>query len=93
MGSGPFADWKIDKESWKGDDPLLVWDAFEMREISELCHLAKLLLSVIVNQAGCERLFSDLGNTQGTRRTQLGIQKLEKMTKVSQSVLIVLQPK
>ena len=61
-----------------------------MKEVSELCNFARLLLSVVINQAGCEWLFSDLSNTQGMRRTQLGIQKLKKMTKVSQSDIIAL---
>lgn len=41
-----------------------------------------MLLGIVVNQAGCERLFSDLKNTQGDKRTRLGLQKLEKLTKV-----------
>ena len=43
-----------------------MWDAFENEGISELSNFAKMLLTIVVNQAGCERLFSDIGNTQGT---------------------------
>jgi hypothetical protein len=81
-GTGVFTDWKEDRKKWKGDEPVAVWDAFETEEISELCEFAKMLLKIVVNQAGCERLFSDVGNTQGDRRTRLGLHKLEKMTKV-----------
>lgn len=81
-GTGPFAEWEEDRKTWSGTDPIVVWDAFETEGISELSNFAKMLLTIVVNQAGCERLFSDIGNTQGTRRTRLGLEKLEKITKV-----------
>lgn len=81
-GTGNFAEWTTDRKAWTGTDPIQVWEAFETDEISELCEFAKTLLRIVPNQAGCERLFSDIGNTQGTRRTRTGLEKLEKMTKV-----------
>jgi hypothetical protein len=50
--------------------------------MQELASFAILLLTVVVNQAGCERLFSDLKVKQTQRRNRLGLKKLEKMTKV-----------
>ena len=81
-GTGAFAEWAEDRKTWRGADPIAVWDAFENEGISELSNFAKMLLTIVVNQAGCERLFSDIGNTQGTRRTRLGLEKLEKIMKV-----------
>jgi hypothetical protein len=40
-----------------------------------------MLLKIIVNQAGCERVFSDLKVKQTQHRNRLKIEKLEKMTK------------
>ena len=45
-------------------------------------------MKVVVHQAGCERLFSDLKIKQAQRRTRLKTEKLEKMTKVSVFKLI-----
>lgn len=50
--------------------------------MQELASFAILLLTVVVNQAGCECLFSDLKVKQTQRRNRLGLKKLEKMTKV-----------
>lgn len=47
-----------------------------------LAEFAIILLKVVVNQAGCERVFSDLKINQTQRRNRLGLAKLEKMTKV-----------
>ena len=52
-------------------------------ELAELANFAQLLLRIVVNQAGCERLFSDLKNKQSDKRTRLGLEKLEKKAKVS----------
>ena len=48
----------------------------------ELAEFAILILKIIVNQAGCERVFSDLKVKQTQRRNRLKLAKLEKMTKV-----------
>ena len=81
-GTGAFTEWEEDRKTWRGTDPIAMWDAFDTEGISELSNFAKILLTIVANQAGCERLFSDIGNTQGTWRTQLSLEKLEKITKV-----------
>jgi hypothetical protein len=64
-------------------DPIAVCSVFGSQpELAELAYFAKLLLTVVVNQAGCERVFSDLKVKQTQRRNQLGLNKLSKMTKV-----------
>ena len=50
---------------------------------SELSEFAITLLEIVVNQAGCEQLFSDLKVKQAACCNQLSIPMLEKMTKVS----------
>jgi hypothetical protein len=48
----------------------------------ELAKFAVILLKIIVNQASCEHVFSDLEIKQTQCRNHLGLEKLEKMTKV-----------
>jgi len=91
-GTGAFAEWEEDKKTWRGTDPIAVWDAFDTEGISELSSFAKILLTIVANQVGCERLFSDVGNTQGTRQTRLGREKLEKITKVCNALRITSKP-
>ena len=50
---------------------------------SELSEFAITLLEIVVNQVGCEQLFSDLKVKQAAHYNQLSIPKLEKMTRVS----------
>jgi len=50
---------------------------------SELSEFAITLLEIVVNQAGCEHLFSDLKVKQAACHNRLNIPKFEKMTKVS----------
>jgi hypothetical protein len=52
-------------------------------ELVELANFAQLLLRLVVNQGGCEPLFSDLRNKQSDKWTRLRLEKLEKMAKVS----------
>ena len=47
-------------------------------ELAELANFAQLLLRIVVNQAGCEQLFSDLKNKQSDKQTHLRLEKLEK---------------
>jgi hypothetical protein len=54
-----------------------------MPEVAELAKFAVILLKIVVNQAGCERVFSDMKIKQTQRRNRLGIPKLSKMTKAS----------
>ena len=65
-------------------DPIRAWAAFgSIAGIAELAKFAVILLKIVVNQAGCERVFSDLKIKQTQHRNRLGLDKLEKMTKVS----------
>ena len=68
-------------------DPIQIWEAFMSAETQELAEFAIRLLKIVVNQAGCERLFSDLKIKQTDRRNRLGLAKLEKMTKVCRAQL------
>jgi hypothetical protein len=56
--------------------------AFGTPDITELVDFAILLLKIVVNQAGCERVFSDIKVKQTQRRNRLKLAKLDKMTKV-----------
>ncbi|KAF9466987.1 ribonuclease H-like domain-containing protein [Collybia nuda] len=89
-GVGPFADWEAEREgftSFMGRDPIAVWKAFEgSADVQELSSFAITLLTIVVNQAGCERLFSDLKIKQTQRQNRLGLKKLEKMTMVSANI-------
>ena len=52
----------------QGGSPIPVWEALRsMPGISELAGFAILLLLIVVNQAGCERVFSDLKVKQTDR--------------------------
>ncbi|KAJ7077492.1 ribonuclease H-like domain-containing protein [Mycena epipterygia] len=84
-GTHSFSAWEENKESFEnrmGRDPIAVWVAFRTPEIAELADFAIMILKIIVNQAGCERVFSDLKVKQTQRRNRLKLEKLDKMTKV-----------
>jgi hypothetical protein len=62
---------------------IAVWTAFEsLPEVSEFATFAKLIFTIVVNQAGCKRTFSDLKVKQTQCQHRLGLEKLDKMTKV-----------
>ena len=63
-------------------DPIVVWRAFVSAMTRELAEFAIHILQIVVNQAGCECLFSDLKIKQTDQQNGLGLPKLEKMTKV-----------
>ncbi|KAF8173539.1 hypothetical protein K438DRAFT_1772075 [Mycena galopus ATCC 62051] len=52
----------------------------------ELANFALTILRVVVNQAGCERLFSHVKETESPRRSRLALCKMEKIAKVSASI-------
>ena len=66
--------------SVKGKDPIRMWTAL-IASAEELATFATTVLKVVVNQAGCKRVFSDVGNTESPRRSRTGLAKLEKITK------------
>ncbi|KAJ6615382.1 ribonuclease H-like domain-containing protein, partial [Mycena sp. CBHHK59/15] len=75
-------------ESWikrRGKCPLTVWQhALSSADLGEqeLCSLAILLLEIVCNTAGAERLFSNLKIHLSDRRARTGLEKLEKKAKV-----------
>lgn len=65
----------------QGKDPIGVWTALSA-SAPDLAEFALTVLRVVVNQAGCERVFSDVKNTESPRRSRTGLERLEKLTKV-----------
>jgi len=55
-------------------------------EVAELAAFAKLIFTIVVNQAGCGRTFSDVKIKQTHRQNRLGLNKLEKMTEVGSNI-------
>ncbi|KAJ7042281.1 hypothetical protein C8F04DRAFT_1295245 [Mycena alexandri] len=69
------------------------WHATRSKKQWEMTHWLSLLaafaitvLKVVVNQAGCERVFSDLKNRESPRRSRTGLAKLEKLTKINSGI-------
>ncbi|KAJ6616927.1 hypothetical protein B0H10DRAFT_1948784 [Mycena sp. CBHHK59/15] len=85
--TGAYQNWNDATRS--GRDPIAVWTALD-RDNCELPRFALTILQVVVNQAGCERAFSDVKNTESPRCSRLGLEKFEKMTK-SYMLLIILK--
>jgi hypothetical protein len=52
--TGAFAEREEDRKTWRGTDPIAMWDAFDAEGISELSNFAKILLTIVANQVGCE---------------------------------------
>ncbi|KAJ7253812.1 ribonuclease H-like domain-containing protein [Mycena rebaudengoi] len=86
--TGVFSGWKENEEVFEQQmvNPIAVWVALRTPEIEELADFAILLLQIVVNQAGCERVFSDLKIKQTQRRNRLKLEKLEKMTKIGSDI-------
>ncbi|KAJ7882909.1 ribonuclease H-like domain-containing protein [Mycena leptocephala] len=88
-GTGPFTGWKEAKAKFEqrmGRNPIAAWVAFGTPDITELVDFAILLLKIVVNQAGCERVFSDIKVKQTQRRNRLKLAKLDKMTKIGADI-------
>jgi hypothetical protein len=67
VSSGSFASWREEQAEWKilmashCTHSIVVWTAFESQaEVVELASFIKLILTIVVNQAGCECTFSNL---------------------------------
>ncbi|KAJ6628093.1 hypothetical protein B0H10DRAFT_2277250 [Mycena sp. CBHHK59/15] len=87
--TGPFTSFKGNEanfESLMGRDPIAVWVALRTPAITELVDFAITLLKIVVNQAGVERVFSDVKVKQTQRRNRLKLLKLDKMTKVGADI-------
>ncbi|KAJ8453944.1 hypothetical protein ONZ45_g19501 [Pleurotus djamor] len=90
--TGPFEAWDdaSNQDAFRhahGENPILMWEQYKMAsETSELAEFAIIMLSMVVNQAGNERTFSDLGIKKSRLRNRLSLTKLEKMSKVNASI-------
>jgi hypothetical protein len=91
--TGVFAEFDEQKEqfcSLHGDDPVMVWEQMRtVSAISELADFAILLLTIVMNQGGAERDFSDLKVKKTQRRSRLKLRRLEKMSKVLLLLLVI----
>ncbi|KAJ7814179.1 ribonuclease H-like domain-containing protein [Mycena leptocephala] len=88
-GTHSFGDWEVDQVKFQermGRDPIVAWVAFRTTETGLLTDFAILILQIVVNQTGCERVFSDLKVKQTQRRNRLKLEKLDKMTKIGADI-------
>ncbi|KAJ6624745.1 ribonuclease H-like domain-containing protein [Mycena sp. CBHHK59/15] len=88
-GTGDFAD--FDPETWEqtydNTDPIQVWEALAgSRDLAELAEFAIVLLHIVANQAGCERTFSRTKIEQSDHRNRLGLEKIDKRTKIKAQI-------
>ncbi|KZP22974.1 hypothetical protein FIBSPDRAFT_737980 [Athelia psychrophila] len=84
--TGPFASWRDEAADFPVN-PIAAWLAFRsIPEVAELGEFALILLKVVANQGGVERIFSDLKVKQTHRHARLGLAKLGKMTKVGADI-------
>ncbi|KAJ6546601.1 hypothetical protein B0H10DRAFT_2384429 [Mycena sp. CBHHK59/15] len=61
----------------------MVWEALAgSSHITELAQFAIIILQIVANQAGCERTFSRTKIEQSDHRVCLGLDKIEKRTKI-----------
>ncbi|KAJ7136219.1 ribonuclease H-like domain-containing protein [Mycena filopes] len=84
-GTGDFTD--FDPVSWEeiyeNTDPIRVWEALEdSTHLADLAKFAITILSIVANQAGCERTFSRTKIEQADHRNRLSLDKMDKRTKV-----------
>ncbi|KAK6981688.1 hypothetical protein R3P38DRAFT_3233777 [Favolaschia claudopus] len=83
----PFYDQCDEFRKLHGDNPVLVWKQFlPVPEIRELADFAILILGIVVNSGGTERVFSDLKIKRTRLRNRLSFKKTEKMSKVGASI-------
>ncbi|KAJ7589139.1 hypothetical protein C8J56DRAFT_1075543 [Mycena floridula] len=88
--SGTFSGMKENLDDFKetmAENPLRFWKVYlQSSDVGELAWFATLLLKIVVNQAGCERVFSHLKIQQTDHRSGIKLVKLEKMTKVGADI-------
>ncbi|KAJ7480418.1 ribonuclease H-like domain-containing protein [Mycena galericulata] len=69
-------------------DPIAVWAALaDSKHLHELATFAIIILNIVANQAGCERTFSRTKIEQSDHRNRLGLQKIDKRTKIKAQIL------
>ncbi|KAK7017310.1 DUF659 domain-containing protein [Favolaschia claudopus] len=87
--TGPFESWfladshqKASYETIHGNDPLPFWEMLKVNAaVLPLAQFAQLLLRLVVNQAGLERVFSDFSNKKNKKRNRLTLKKMEQQAK------------
>ncbi|KAJ7653902.1 ribonuclease H-like domain-containing protein [Mycena polygramma] len=88
-GTGDFDDFDaVDwEETYENTDPIKVWEAVvDSRHLSELAKFAIIILNIVANQAGCERTFSRTKIEQSGHRHNLGLEKMDKRTKLQAKI-------
>ncbi|KAJ6504514.1 ribonuclease H-like domain-containing protein [Mycena vulgaris] len=88
-GTGDFADFNAQDwdETYDNSDPIQVWEAFAgSSHLAELAGFAIVIFTIVANQAGCERAFSRTKIEQSDHRTRLGLDKIEKRTKIKAQI-------
>ncbi|KAJ6618053.1 hypothetical protein B0H10DRAFT_1947851 [Mycena sp. CBHHK59/15] len=64
-------------------DPIQVWEVLvDSGHLAELARFAVEILTIVANQAGCERTFSRTKIEQSDRHKRLGLAKIDKRTKI-----------
>ncbi|KAJ6549409.1 ribonuclease H-like domain-containing protein [Mycena vulgaris] len=72
------------KDAAEGKDPVAVWKALEgSAPAAELAKFAGLVFAIVVNQAACERVFSEVKNNESPHRARTALETLEKMSKIN----------
>ncbi|KAJ7262002.1 hypothetical protein C8J57DRAFT_1513796 [Mycena rebaudengoi] len=89
-GTGDFAAWQAHKEEFQKqhpDNPQLVWKQLKScPDVTELAHLASLLLRFRMNQAPNERDFSDIKVKKTRLCNRLKTDKLHRMSKLRANI-------
>ncbi|KAJ6629071.1 ribonuclease H-like domain-containing protein [Mycena sp. CBHHK59/15] len=82
-GTGDFVDINDWEEMAGNTDPIQVWEALvDSGHLAELARFAVEILTIVANQAGCERTFSRTKIEQSDRRNRLGLAKIDKRAKI-----------
>ncbi|KAF7295822.1 DUF659 domain-containing protein [Mycena chlorophos] len=89
--TGDWKEFMEDIETWTGDygkDPFKVYEFMTGSSLgmTEFCKFATHLLSVVMNTAGTERLFSNLKLRLDDRRARTKIEKLAKKARVGEQI-------
>ncbi|KAJ7154126.1 ribonuclease H-like domain-containing protein [Mycena filopes] len=86
-GTGDFSDLANWEEIEGNTDPVLAWGALvDSKHLEDLAKFAILLLKIVVNQAGVERTFSRTKIEQSAHRSRLGLDKIDKRTKIRANI-------
>ncbi|KAJ6555690.1 ribonuclease H-like domain-containing protein [Mycena vulgaris] len=68
------------------EDPIAFWKGYLKTDTKELAELAATIFSIVVNQAGVERLFSFIKEHTKDRHNRLGLPKTEKALKIDAKI-------